>query len=101
METIEQNKLLKIDNPEATPRIHEIYFNGFSMAIGAGDIILKIMRGSNELSQLNCSYTVAKTLSQNLVRLIETLEQKTENRIMTMEEISAALSKGADNENQQ
>lgn len=98
METIEQNKLLKIQDIEVSLKIPEVYFNGFAIAIGAGDIVMTLTRGPHKVLQLNCSYTVAKTLREHLASLIDVLEKQTGNRIMTTDEVNAALSEALDHE---
>lgn len=92
LESVELEELQKLQN------IPYAYFNGFSLTIGAGDVSITLIRGPQQIMQLNMSYTVAKTLTQKLAGLIDVLEQKTGNKIMTTDEVNSALSKGQANE---
>jgi hypothetical protein len=93
-----ESELLQSVELEKSPNIPSAYFNGFSLAIGAGDVSMTLMLGPQKIMQLNMSYTVAKTLTQKLAGLIDILEQKTGNQIMSTDEVNAALSKSQSDE---
>ena len=70
-----------------------LYFNGFTVAIGNGDVVIALQLNGKPLRILNTSYTVAKTLSEGLSKTIGKLESKTGTKIMTTEIIAKAMSK--------
>lgn len=67
------------------------YFNGFSMAVGAGDVVIALQLNGKPTLVLNTSYTVAKTLGEALTTIISQLEQKTGTKIMTTDVVTSAL----------
>lgn len=71
------------------------YFNGFSLTIGSGDVILILMRNNKPIRTLQASYTVAKTLAQGLTSAMLALEEITGNEIMTTHFIEEKLKAGA------
>ncbi len=71
--------------------IPEIHFNGVVNGIGAGDIVILLLRHGRPVAKLSASYTVAKTLAQVLSETIVNLEQRTGNTIMTTHDIDKAL----------
>ncbi len=75
--------------------IPQIYANGFSNALGTGDIVVVLQRNGLPSAVLNLSFTAAKTLSQKLNELVANLESVTGNTIMTTEDINASLEKNA------
>jgi len=74
------------------------YFNGFSLAIGVGDVLIALQHNGNPHIVLNTSYTVAKTLAKALTEAIEQLEEKTGNIIMTVDQIQNSLDDGDSDE---
>jgi histidinol-phosphate/aromatic aminotransferase/cobyric acid decarboxylase-like protein len=66
------------------PPNQTLYFNGFSMAIGTGDLVCTLLRNGAPVLTLNASYTVAKTLAEALTATIQKLEEKTGREIMTV-----------------
>ena len=76
-----------------------LYFNGFAMAVGGGDIILTLLRNGVPIQTLNASFTVAKTFGDAIVGSIQKLEEATNHTIMTVQDVTAATSKlGVTNE---
>ncbi len=67
--------------------IDEIYFNGFQVAIGNGDVLVVLSKNGSAKYKLNMSFTMAKTLSEKLGLLIAEFERITENTIITTDEI--------------
>lgn len=61
-----------IDNSE----LEEIYFNGFQITMGNGDLMILLNRNGKVVKKVNLSYTMAKTLSEKLGLLIANIEQK-------------------------
>jgi hypothetical protein len=72
----------------------KIYANGFSAALGIGDVIISFQENGRPAAILNLSFTVAKTFSVKLGTLIQELEKKTDQSIMTTDEILRALGSG-------
>lgn len=84
--------------PENTPILipdnaESLYFNGFSLAVGTGDVVISLLKNGKQSLVLNTSYTVAKTLSEALTGAISELEQKTDNKIMTVNDVATCLQK--------
>ncbi len=68
-----------------------IYFNGFSATLGAGDVILVLLRQGRQVGVLNMSYTMAKTLAEKMNTLVDILESKTGQQIMTSDFVAQKL----------
>ncbi|NUM54870.1 MAG: hypothetical protein HUU46_14585 [Candidatus Hydrogenedentes bacterium] len=73
--------------------IPHIYANGFTNALGSGDIVVVLQRNGPPAAVLNLSFTAAKSLSQKLNELIANLEALTGNTIMTTDDINNSLEK--------
>ena len=67
------------------------YFNGFSMMVGTGDVVIALQLNGRPTHVLNTSYTVAKTLAVSLTRAIDELERKTKTTIMTTKDVENAI----------
>jgi len=76
------------------PEIPRIHFNGFINSMGGGDVLLVLQQNEKPVAVLNASFTVAKTLAKLLGEMIENLETKTGNTIMTTDEIASKLMGG-------
>lgn len=68
-----------------------IYFNGFALNLGTGDLTLVLERNDRPVAVLNASYTVAKTLAGKLNGLISVLESRTGNNIMSVDDVKVGL----------
>ncbi len=84
----EKNKMLSMSLSSDVP---EIYFNGFTNALGLSDVLITLQRNGKPVANLNASYTVVKTLAIMLNDLVQTLETKTGNTIMTVPDIENSL----------
>lgn len=71
--------------------LDQLYFNGFAINIGTGDVLITLLRNGKAEQLIQCSYTVAKTLAQGLSTTIAALEEATGNRIMTTHYIDEKL----------
>jgi hypothetical protein len=80
----------KSENITVLPPEQTLYFNGFMLAIGTGDIVCTLLRNNVPVLTLNASYTVAKTLGEGLGEAINQLEAKTGQTIMTVRNIRDA-----------
>jgi ACT domain-containing protein len=71
----------------------KIYCNGFTNALGMGDVILILHNNNRVAATVNVSYTVAKTLAEKLAALITQLEDETGQTIMTTDEVRQKMEK--------
>lgn len=84
MDTAELEKSIEVDIPH-------LYFNGFSLTLGAGDVVMVLLRQGRQVGVLNMSYTMAKTLAEKMGHLVELLEKRTGQKIMTTDFIAEKL----------
>jgi hypothetical protein len=94
--------------PQSSPQSHEkvevgqvvpspnepiplIYFNGFKLNFGSGDITFTLRVDNQNMAALKGSYTVVKTLSQALSKLIDDFERITNHNVMTSQEVQNAI----------
>lgn len=84
------------DGPADPDPLQTTYFNGFSMAIGLGDVVIALQLNGRPTLVLNTSYTVAKTMAEGLESIIGELENKTGTTIMTTQVVAAALTRDPD-----
>lgn len=70
-----------------------LYFNGFVVAVGMGDVIITLTRNGQPAVTLNASYSVAKTFAASLGGTIQKFEAACDHEIMTVTKISAAMEK--------
>jgi hypothetical protein len=68
-----------------------LYFNGFQIAIGMGDVIMTLLRNGTPIMTLNASYTVAKSFGESVTGAIEKLEEGTDHDIMTVETVTKGM----------
>ena len=85
---IHMNQIISAIND---PRIENIYFNGFSTAIGNGDIILTLFRNGVPVKVLNTSFTVTKTLAEKLSAIVQDIEKKANVTLLTTEYVQNAM----------
>lgn len=91
MEEDKKNITLLFEKASKDPSVPKIYANGFANAIGNGDTTTILQQNGVPVAVLNLSYTIAKTLSLKLGALIKTIEDDTNNTIMTTNDIDNAL----------
>lgn len=70
-----------------------VYFNGYSLAVGAGDVVIALQLNGRPRLVLNTSYTVAKTLAEGLASSISQLEGMTGTTIMTTQDVISAITR--------
>jgi len=78
-------------NPALSLASESVYFNGFGIALTAGDVMVTLIRNGSAVINLNGSYTVMKSLSDGLEKAVKELEGLMDHKIMTVEEISIAM----------
>jgi len=66
-------------------------FNGFQIGLSNSDIFLALLHNNRAVAHVNLSYTTAKTLGQQLMGAIQTLEKESKNSIMSIEDINKFL----------
>lgn len=71
--------------------VPKIYCNGFTNAVGNSDIMIVMQQNGKPSAMVNVSFSVAKTLSQSLKEIIDTLEKKSKQKIMTTHEVEKFL----------
>ena len=76
---------------EKMPALPGIYFNGFEIGISLSDIYVTLGTNGHQHSNLMMSFNTAKTLSVQLKKTVEALEQRTKQPVMTMGEINKAI----------
>jgi hypothetical protein len=74
--------------------IQNIYFNGVGIGLGTGDVVLTLLRNGAPQAVLNTSHIIAKTLVQGLSNAIDDFEKKTQTKILTTDEVQAAIGNG-------
>ncbi len=83
----------EIDQAVLDPDIPNIYANGFSCALGLGDVAVLLKNGPRPIGVLNMSFTTAKTLAEKLLGLVSFLEEKSGNRVLNTEEVKAVFTR--------
>lgn len=70
-----------------------IYFNGFSITISAGDVLIILKRNDRPIAILNTSHILAKTVATKMGNVVALFEQKTGSTIMTTDDVQESLTK--------
>jgi citrate lyase gamma subunit len=73
------------------PPDRTIYFNGFAVALGPGDVVITLSRNGIPLLTLNASYTVSKSFGQAVTTTIERLEKEASHEILTVQAVAEAI----------
>ncbi len=71
--------------------IPKIYCNGFTNAVGNSDVMVVLQQNGKPAGVVNMSFTIAKTLSQSLKEIIDSIEEKSNQSIMTTHEVEKFL----------
>lgn len=80
-----------LEPAQVADNVPQIYANGFEINLGAGDVHLVLKRRGEDVAIIDMSYTLAKTLSEFMGKMVAFLEQTTGNTIMTTEFIDGKL----------
>ncbi len=88
-----QEPLPSADFPPIPINCDSVYFNGYSLAVGAGDVVIALQLNGQPRLVLNTSYTVAKTLAEGLANSISQLEGMTGTTIMTTQDVISAITR--------
>jgi hypothetical protein len=73
------------------PPMANIYANGFSLGFTNADTQLVLMLSGRPIAVVNFSYTLAKSISEKLGKLVEEWEKKTGHSLQTTESIDKAF----------
>ena len=84
-----QKRIQKAIYSTEAPSVH---FNGFINTIAAaGDFLIVLGSNGRPVATLNASYTVIKSFANSLTQIVEDLERRSGNKIMTSSEIQMYL----------
>ncbi|MGI8821217.1 MAG: hypothetical protein ACR2ID_10180 [Chthoniobacterales bacterium] len=72
------------------PPDQTLYFNGFAIAVGMGDLVCTLLRNGSPVLTVNMSYTVAKSLGLALGEAVTRLQEMTGHEIMTVNTVTEA-----------
>lgn len=71
--------------------VPKIYCNGFTNAVGNSDVMVVLQQNGKPAGVVNMSFTIAKTLSQSLKEIIDSIEARSKQSIMTTHEVEKWL----------
>lgn len=66
-----------------------LYANGFVNGLGLTDAYIVLQANARPVAVINLTMSVAKTLGQNLLAMIASYEQQTNQTVPTIEELQA------------
>jgi hypothetical protein len=72
------------------PNVHRVYANGFTLGLTNADTHIVLQWFGRPIAIVNLSYTLAKTLSQRLAKMVEDWEKKTGQPLATTDKIDEA-----------
>ena len=73
------------------PNVRKIYVNSFAGGVSTADVFVILFSSNAPQAVLQMSYTVAKTMGQELTRIVGELEKQTGQTILTIPELQAKL----------
>src|SRR4051794_11382152 len=79
--------------PQVGPSVPRIYANGFGLGLTNADANLVLQQNGQPIALVFLSYTLAKTLSLRLGRLVAEWETRTGQQLMTTDKLDAAFAK--------
>jgi len=74
------------------PAERKFYFNGFTVATSATDVVIVLLQNGQPVALLNTPHVTAKTFVVKLGDLLKKFEENSGQRIPTMDEINSAVS---------
>ena len=69
------------------------YFNGFELSMSFSDMGMLLMCDVQPQSKLGMSFTTAKTLAENLSKMVQDFEAATEHNVMNMNDVRISFEK--------
>lgn len=67
------------------------YANGFEVAVSGADVCLTLAQNNRQISTVNLSFISAKALGASLSALIKELEEKSQTKVPSIEEVAKAM----------
>ena len=80
----------------ADPSMARLYANGFTLGLTNADVYIVLQMFGRPIGVVNLSYTLAKTLSLKLQRLVKDCEEKTQQELATTDTIDRAFGPSQD-----
>ena len=80
-----------LDLAIADPSVPQVYANGFSMGMTNADAFIVLQSFGRPVAVVNLSYTLAKTLSGKLDKMVRDWEEKTGQELQTTDSIEKAM----------
>ena len=75
-----------------------VYFNGFIVSVGAGDVAFVLKQGDEPILILNASHIVAKTLVAKLGHIFTEVEQALGTTFMTTDDFDNKMKESKSND---
>ena len=76
--------------------IPHFYFNGLELNSTLSDMGMFLLLDGQPQARLSMSFTMAKTMSENLSKAVASFEKATNHQIMTMDEVKIGFEKNRD-----
>jgi len=73
------------------PPIQALYANGFEISVTGPDVLVTFSQNGRVLMTLNLSFTTAKALGRGLADTVKNLEEKSQTKVLFVDEITKAL----------
>jgi hypothetical protein len=73
------------------PSVQAFYANGFDIAVTGPDVLVTLSQNGRVLMTLNLSFTTAKALGRGLASMMSDLEEKSQTKVLFVDEIAKAL----------
>jgi hypothetical protein len=67
------------------------YANGFEVAVSGADVCITLAQNNRQIGTVNLSFISAKALGSSLSALIKELEEKSQTKIPSVEEVAKAM----------
>lgn len=83
------------------PAVLRLYANGFTLGLSNADAYIVLQQFGRPTAFVNMSYTLAKTLSLKLGRMVAEWETRTGQQLVTTDRIDAAFAKDVADETKQ
>ncbi len=77
------------------PPEKKFYSNGFSIGLSPADLVVVLLQNNQPTAVVHMSHTAAKSLIEKLQIVIRDFEAKTDQNILTIDEISSRLTSSA------
>jgi hypothetical protein len=88
-----RNDFVPVSRGQQQTNVPHFYFNGFEINSSLSDMGLLLLLDNQPQTRLSMSFTMAKTLVENLGRAVTEFERRTSHDIMTMEQVRSGFDK--------